>query len=174
MSLQQIKRKITSIKSTAKITNAMSLIATTKLKKQRKIYENNKEYSKDFFRIIGFLLESLKDDAGLEVKNAQPRTLWIQINSTMGLCGSYNAQINNQMMHEVKDGDYVFQFGKQGLKIWNYQNKIASPIQPIEALAIGTSFSFPHSHSVNRPFTTYVVQNKKQNDGRSRLELSKY
>lgn len=128
MSLNQLKRKIQSINSTAKITNAMSLIATTKFKKQRKIYERNREYFKDFFKVIGFLLHEVKENKILEVKNAQDSTLWININSTMGLCGSYNASLDEHAMKNIKKGDIVFQIGKQGIDFWNYQTKIPNPI----------------------------------------------
>jgi len=42
------------------------------------------------------------------------------------------------------------------------QRKIASPIQPIESLAIGTSFSFPHSTDPQRQSDFYNECNPKQ------------
>lgn len=107
----------------------MALIATTKLKKQRDLYEKNREYFKDFYKVIGFLLHEIKDNDVLSVKGAKERTLFININSTMGLCGAYNSSLDHHVSQVVKHDDYVFQIGKQGLDFWNYQTKIPNPIQ---------------------------------------------
>lgn len=114
MSLNQIKRKITSIKSTGKITNAMCLIATTKLKKQRELFENVKDYFQDFYKIIHILSKQGIKLKKYSVVDNEPNTLFINVNSTMGLCGSYNAVLNSFVKHNLKPNDLILQIGKQG------------------------------------------------------------
>lgn len=114
MSLNQIKRKITSIKSTGKITNAMCLIATTKLKKQRELFENVKDYFQDFYKIIHILSKQGIKLEEYNVVDNEPNTLFINVNSTMGLCGSYNAVLNSFVKENLKPNDLILQIGKQG------------------------------------------------------------
>ncbi|RCJ03045.1 F0F1 ATP synthase subunit gamma, partial [Ureaplasma urealyticum] len=56
MSLDAMKRKISSVQTTAKITNAMKLVATAKLKRQRDRLAAIKEYCHDYYYVIGLFL----------------------------------------------------------------------------------------------------------------------
>lgn len=126
MSLNQIKRKLKSINSTEKITNAMCLIATTKLKKQRNLFESVKDYFYDFYKIINILLDKIEGNeevlSSIIPKGAKDSTLWININSSMGLCGSYNASLDNLVLKVIKPEDQIIQIGKQGLDFIKWQN----------------------------------------------------
>lgn len=127
MSLDAIKRKITSIQTTAKITNAMKLVATAKLKRQRDKLAAIKEYSHDYYDVIGLLLSVVDDVEFLKVPNAKRRTLYITINSTMGLAGSYNFNVNKCLNKQISDNDITFTIGKKGhdnMRIHDRENQI--------------------------------------------------
>ncbi|WP_031489114.1 ATP synthase F1 subunit gamma [Ureaplasma canigenitalium] len=123
MSLDTIKRKITSIKTTAKTTNAMKLVATAKLKRQRDHLAQIKEYSADFYEVIGLLLSTVKDIGFLNVENAKDRTLYITINSTMGLAGSYNYNVNKVVKEILTDNDITFTIGKKGNDFMRFEGR---------------------------------------------------
>ncbi len=128
MALNQLKRKISSIRSTQKITNAMCLIATTKLKKQRKLFESLKDYFYDFYKIVNILLDGNEEFMeSLLPKDYQENTLYININSSIGLCGSYNASLDSHVAKLIQPENPIVQFGKQGLDFLNvheYPNEI--------------------------------------------------
>ena len=89
---QALKSRIRSIQSTKKITNAMELIATTKLQKQKKLMENNREYATYLAETVG---QILADNANVDnkylVASEDTRPLYILFTSDMGLCGGYNS-----------------------------------------------------------------------------------
>lgn len=127
MSLDAIKRKITSIQTTAKITNAMKLVATAKLKRHRDKLAAIKEYSHDYYDVIGLLLSVVDDVEFLKVPNAKRRTLYITINSTMGLAGSYNFNVNKFLNKQISNSDITFTIGKKGhdnMRIHDRENQI--------------------------------------------------
>ena len=51
-SLDDLKKRITSVKSTQKITKAMKMVAAAKLKKAQEIAENSRPYSSKLKNII--------------------------------------------------------------------------------------------------------------------------
>lgn len=115
MSLASIKRRIVSIESTAKITNAMKLIASSKLAKQTKKFQQNKDYFSEYYQTIGSLLSLVSMD---ELNNfsheANNKTLWIIVSSNLGLCGGYNVNLYKEVQKNAKDDDYFVVFGKRG------------------------------------------------------------
>ena len=60
-SMQTIKRRIRSIQSTMKITNAMELVATSKLQRQKSKMEQNKEYANYLYDTIARVLSVYQD-----------------------------------------------------------------------------------------------------------------
>lgn len=91
-SKQALKSRIRSVKSTKKITKAMELIATTKLQKQKKMMENNREYAaylKD--TISQILLDNAEIENQYLVHQEDTNPLTILFTSDMGLCGGYNS-----------------------------------------------------------------------------------
>lgn len=127
-SLTTIKRRIASINSTAKITNAMYLVASSKLRKIRSKYDQIKDYFNEYYSIVGMLLTICKDLSFLKVKGAKDSTLYIQINSSMGLCGAYNANVNKLAKNNVKTNDKIICIGKKGREFWTNEKGKDSPV----------------------------------------------
>ena len=92
-----IKRRIRSINNTKKITRAVGLVATAKLKKLRGIIELNNHYYNDFNSIMK---ELLKDDIfhdNIYIKgNKSSNKLLIALTSDSGLCGGFNGNVVNK------------------------------------------------------------------------------
>ena len=114
--MQSIKRRIKSVESTKKITKAMQLVATSKLRKTRNQLEELKPYYSMVQQTVAEILESNKgsiDNAYLK-ENKQGHTVYIVVTSSLGLCGGYNANVFKTIAHEVKDDDIVYMIGTKG------------------------------------------------------------
>lgn len=93
--LNKIKKRIKSVKSSYKVTSAMKLVSTVKLKKYRNKMLANKEYSLMMDKITRSVLSGAsKVETPFSVVNTNAnKNLYIVISSTLGLCGSYNNNI---------------------------------------------------------------------------------
>lgn len=90
-----IKKRIASIKGAYKITSAMKLVSTVKLKKWRKAMMENKAYAEEIKNITAKVFSCTDEVKSpyFEVKCKTDKKLYIIISSTLGLCGSYNNNI---------------------------------------------------------------------------------
>lgn len=114
--MQSIKRRIKSVESTKKITKAMQLVATSKLRKTRNQLDELKPYYSKVQETVAEILESNKgmiDNPYLK-ENENGKTVYIVITSSLGLCGGYNANVLKTMSNEVQDGDLVYMIGTKG------------------------------------------------------------
>ena len=118
--LVRVKRRINSISSTRKITNAMKLVSSAKLVKKRNLFFNVVEYSSSLRQIINNLTVGLseKDYEKYELmqKHEVNKTLYIVITSSLGLCGSYNFNLLKYANQLIKDDDEVLLIGTRGLR----------------------------------------------------------
>ena len=88
--LLNIKRRIKSVESTRKITNAMGLVATSKLRKSRKELKVND----DFISIKNTEFPIMEDYSSAYFEaNKSENKLYIVITSESGLCGGFNANV---------------------------------------------------------------------------------
>ena len=114
--LQATKRRIRSVSSTKKITKAMELVATSKLKKTKNRYEEVKAYTEEIMNMVGSIL-SKKIDTNCEYlkANNSNKTLYIVVTSSLGLCGGYNANIYKEVLREVpKEDSLLVVLGSKG------------------------------------------------------------
>ena len=93
--LNKTKRRILSINSTKKITNAMELVATVKLKRYKDVMMQNSNYVSEIVNLIHKLSYYKNSDnlSSFELPNDATKDLYIVINSNLGLCASYNNDI---------------------------------------------------------------------------------
>lgn len=118
-SLVDIKRRIISVKSTRKITSAMALVATSKLRKCRKELVGNEEYLIAAEKTIKSLasIESDSENPYLK-KNYSNKKLYIVITSDSGLCAGYNNNVVSylqDLIGEDKDNISVITVGSKGV-----------------------------------------------------------
>lgn len=112
-SLDNIKRRISSIETTEKITRAMKLVATSNLKKQKEIYSKSGDYYKDFYNIF---LNLVREKGVENISNSKSKkVVWVIITSSLGLCGSYNIQVIKKLLEEFDhNNDDIIIIGKKG------------------------------------------------------------
>ncbi|MDF9867699.1 F-type H+-transporting ATPase subunit gamma [Bacilli bacterium PM5-3] len=138
-SLQNTKRRIKSVDSTKKITKAMELVSSAKLRKAKQSYEEGVNVRDFVCNDLASAVYEIAKEANLNKyieEDPNGKTLFIVIASDMGLCGGYNANVAKEAFNASKKGDYFICVGKKtqpffltkGCTIKNvYQNITKNP-----------------------------------------------
>ena len=96
-SLDDLKKRIKSVKSTQKITKAMKMVAAAKLRKAQENAERGRPYSQKMQNIILNLTKSINDPSNapkLLVGTGVDKTyLCVVLTADRGLCGGFNSNI---------------------------------------------------------------------------------
>lgn len=108
MGLNKLKKRIVVVKTTLKITNAMKLMASGKLQKEKNHYYLIKDYCTEYYDLISHLINNQ------QLSSKKATTLHIVITSYLGLCGGYNINILKQVSPAIRETDYLLQIGKRG------------------------------------------------------------
>lgn len=108
-SLKEIKTRIQSVKSTQKITSAMKMVSSAKLRKAEKTIENFYPYENQLNKLLTNFL-SVEDEiiSPLTVNREVKRVAIIAFSSNSSLCGSFNANVYkrlNQVVSKLKTVD---------------------------------------------------------------------
>lgn len=112
-----IKRRIKSISSTKKITNAMGLIATANLRKSRQNLEANKAYYNAFNDVINKIVNSCEEKTVYVNGNGSDKKLYVAMTSDSGLCGGFNGAVvsaANEVMSKDRDKSLLITVGEKG------------------------------------------------------------
>ncbi len=97
--LNKTKHRIASINSTKKITKAMELVSTVKLKRFKNVMLKNELYSNELKSLTCTLFSRLDDEENKYTKlNDAEKDLLIVVSSNLGLCAGYN----NDIYHYVE------------------------------------------------------------------------
>jgi len=95
-SLKEFRNRITSVKSTQKITKAMQMVAAAKLKRAQSAAEAARPYASRMARVIANLAAAVSgDDAPLLLRGTGKDDVHLVVVATSerGLCGGFNTQI---------------------------------------------------------------------------------
>ncbi len=126
-SLQSLKRKMQSVQKISKITEAMKLVSIVKLKREREIFVKIQDYYKEFYNIVAAIVNSMDDLSFIGPKDATEGTLYIIINSSLGLCGAYNNNINRLVRSMLQPNDQLILIGKKSFTYYK-NHKFTSQI----------------------------------------------
>ncbi len=96
-SLDDLKKRIKSVKSTQKITKAMKMVAAAKLRKAQESAEKGRPYSEKIQNIILNLTKSINDTQNapklLVGTGEDKKYLCVVLTADRGLCGGFNSNI---------------------------------------------------------------------------------
>ena len=96
-SLDDLKKRISSVKSTQKITKAMKMVAAAKLRRAQENAERGRPYSEKMNKIILNLSSSVSDKENapklLQGTGQEKTHLCVVLTSDRGLCGGFNSNI---------------------------------------------------------------------------------
>lgn len=101
---KEIRGKISSVKSTQKITRAMELVAASKLRKSQQRMALSKPYATKILKIIGHLAQSNAEYKHPFLKKTETvqRAGYIVISSDRGLCGPLNVVLFRKILGHMK------------------------------------------------------------------------
>jgi F-type H+-transporting ATPase subunit gamma len=146
-SLDDLRKRITSVKSTQKITKAMKMVAAAKLRKAQENAEKGRPYSEKMNNII------LNLSAGVSDPNSAPKLLvgtgkkddhlCVVLTSDRGLCGGFNTNI-------IK-------------KAKNYFEKIKKEGKSLKIITVGSK----GYDQLKRQYGTYIVENISFKDSKN-------
>lgn len=100
-SLREIKDRISSVKSTLKITSAMKLVASSKLRKAQKTIETMRPYESALNDILGSLGGNAEFVAAPLRENATVAVVAVSSNSS--LCGGFNTAVIKKTLSFIRD-----------------------------------------------------------------------
>ncbi|APQ76463.1 F0F1 ATP synthase subunit gamma [Clostridium botulinum] len=98
-----IRRRIKSVTNIRKITKAMGLVSTAKLRKARVNLEINKKYYNEYKIILKDIINFIEDSNIYIDGNGSHKKLYVIFTSDSGLCGSFNINIINNVINEIKE-----------------------------------------------------------------------
>jgi len=148
-SLDDLKKRISSVKSTQKITKAMKMVAAAKLKRAQESAEKGRPYSQKMNNIILNLSSGISDKSNapklLSGTGSEKIHLCVVMTSDRGLCGGFNANIIK------KAKSYFSKLNEEGkeLKIITVGSKGNDQLKRVYGNKIIENISFKESKNAN-------------------------
>ena len=160
-SLKEFRTRISSVKSTQKITKAMQMVAAAKLKRAQEAAEAARPYSEKIAATVANLANSVKGSAAapklLRGSERDDVHLLVVASSERGLCGGFNTNIVKRAREAVAELEgqgktvKILTVGKKGRDqlIRIYKDKIIGHIDFSKTRAVG----FAQSNEVSTKLT---------------------
>lgn len=126
-SLKEIKGRIGSVQSTLKITSAMKLVASTKLRRAQTAIENMLPYDRQLSTILhNFLASGVTVESPFTEERPVERVAVVVVASNSSLCGGFNSNIIRKADSVL--ADYVHKLGKDRLLVFPVGRKVAQAL----------------------------------------------
>jgi F-type H+-transporting ATPase subunit gamma len=129
---KEIRAKIASVKSTQKITKAMQMVATSKMRRAQERMRLARPYAQKMRDVIGHLTEANPDYHHPFLVAREPKAVGIIVVSTdRGLAGALNANVFRQTLHLMREWESkgatvsLCLIGTKGL---NFFRRLGTPI----------------------------------------------
>lgn len=102
---KEIRTKIKSVKNTQKITRAMEMVATSKMRKAQERMKAARPYGEKIRNVVGHLSQALVDyeHPYLQKRDTVKRVGLIIVSSDKGLCGGLNTNALRAAFNKMKD-----------------------------------------------------------------------
>ncbi len=101
---KEIRTKIASVKSTQKITKAMQMVATSKMRRAQDRMKLARPYAEKMRSVIGNLNEANPDFRHPFLVTREPKTVgFIIISTDRGLAGGLNANLFKQVLLQMRE-----------------------------------------------------------------------
>ena len=144
---KEIKRKISSIKNTWKITKAMELISTVKMKKAQELALQKRDFVLEMLKIF-LRVEKYLHNFPLFQEWKGKKTLWVLITSNKGLCWWYNInamkKVNSYIKETWEELDFIAVWKKAAWFVARTWNKLLA------------DFSKDFTDDINNIFTKHI------------------
>ncbi|HVP32693.1 MAG TPA: F0F1 ATP synthase subunit gamma [Steroidobacteraceae bacterium] len=129
---KEIRSKIASVKSTQKITRAMQMVATSKMRRAQERMKLARPYARRMLEVIGHLTEANPDYRHPFLSTREPKAVGIiVISSDRGLAGGLNANVFRQtltLLREWQRKDAPVKLCLIGTKALTFFRRLGLPI----------------------------------------------
>jgi F-type H+-transporting ATPase subunit gamma len=131
-SLKEIRRRISSVKSTRQITSAMKMVAAARLRKAQDKIVRLRPYAAKMHELLVGISQAIEEPGSENIYSRtaeNEKVLLVVVTSNRGLCGSFNANVIKEAMRMVEekysrqnhDGElWIMTIGK---KAWDFFRK---------------------------------------------------
>ena len=168
-SLIDLRRRISTVKSTQQITRAMKMVAAARLRRAQDSVMAARPYATELRKVVGNLAARV-GEAGhpLLQQKEERKVLLVSVTGDKGLCGSFNTNVVRRTREEIRDrpGVELLLLGRRGAE---YFRRRATPIRGTRtSLFSGLTFetSSAIATDITRAFTegeydaVYVIYNQ--------------
>ena len=123
--LREIRRRITGVKNTQKITKAMKMVAASRLRRAQEAIVSARPYARKLGELLRHLVTKVDVNLNPLLVGREPRTvLLVVVTADRGLCGSFNSNIIKAAVQCSKtQGDIVTKVMTIGRKSSDYFGK---------------------------------------------------
>lgn len=104
-SLKFIRKRISSVKNTQKITKAMKMVSAAKLRRATEKAQASRPYEKELLSMVKAAQAEVEWDSPLKEVRRIKRTAVVVISSDRGLCGSLNSNLFKNVQKFLKSED---------------------------------------------------------------------
>lgn len=134
--MRDIKRQITSVESTKKITRAMKMVAAAKLRKSQERAENAKPFFDKTKETLADITARIDDDLHPLLEKRDVKKIgYVFITGDRGLCGAYNSRVIKEVEKSLKETDKdsaLISIGKKGRDYFKNKAEIISEYIEVE------------------------------------------
>jgi len=122
-SLKEIKTRIQSVKSTQKITSAMKMVSSAKLRKAQRTIENLFPYEQRLNGLLNNFLSAEEDNVSVYAETREvKRVAIVVLSSNSSLCGSYNTNVSKRLNQTI---DKYKALGVENILVYPIGKKVA-------------------------------------------------
>lgn len=128
--LKEIKSRLQSVKSTQKITTAMMMVSSAKLRKTQNIIQNLYPYEEKLSQLLNMFL-SQEENFTTPFTKERPveRVAIIAFSSNTGLAGRFNDNVATKLKSVV---DSYLHLGKENILIYTFGAKVAKAVTKMD------------------------------------------
>ena len=134
-SLDDLRKRIASVKSTQKITKAMKMVAAAKFKSASDLVVNSRDYMDQLSSMLAVLLKQsdFSEIPLLTTYEKAEKEAVIVISGDRGLCGGFNANLIKKVNHYYSDNQKNIDYYFWGLKAYDFFKKRGFVIKATES-----------------------------------------
>lgn len=105
--LRELRGRIRSVISIQQTTRAMRMIAAVKLRKAQDRLHRLRPYRQQSQNLLHLLLSQLEEPHPLQQAPEAPRSLYVVLSSSRGLCGAFNSGLVRWLMPQLGGSDHT-------------------------------------------------------------------
>jgi F-type H+-transporting ATPase subunit gamma len=157
--LQDIRRRVRSVKNLQKITKAMKMVSAAKLRRAQERVVSARPYAETMMRMLGRLAARAGDYKHplLEVREEDKHYVVALVTSDKGLCGAFNTNLNKAAQNFMREnGDKNFEMvtiGRKGRDFFRRRADVVNEYTDVAKLAATHAGAAEIAHELMEKYT---------------------